>query len=79
MDEPGNQKSVALSPPKGYLIVGLTEDGKEVIVNHPDIDPDKDGVGYITFSPEQARNLARLLLEKAHEIDGKLTGYERNS
>ena len=44
-------------------------DGKEVIINHPDLQPDENGVGHITFSPEQARNLARLLNKHADELE----------
>lgn len=47
----------------GYLEVGH-KDG-EVIINHPDLKPDENGVGHIVFSPNQARNLARLLEEHA--------------
>jgi hypothetical protein len=54
---------------KGFLLVGISEDGKEVVVNHPDLQPDANGVGHIVFSPRQARNLAHLLLSKADEID----------
>lgn len=52
----------------GYLYVGINESG-EVIVNHPDIQPDKDGAGYIVFSVQQARAFARLLNKKASEAD----------
>lgn len=50
-------------PEKGTLEVGTFEG--EVIVNHPDLDPDKNGVGHIVFSPAEARNLARILLKQA--------------
>jgi hypothetical protein len=50
----------------GFLIVGTTGKG-EVVINHPDIDPDKDGVGHIVFSPKEARHLGSLLLRKADE------------
>lgn len=53
----------------GFLEVGVSEDGTEVVVNHPDIDPDKDGNGHIVFSPNQARALAKLLWSKADEIE----------
>lgn len=59
--------SPTAAPTKGHLIVGLSESGKEVIINHPDIDADKDGVGHIVFSPDEARNLAILLDKKADE------------
>lgn len=54
-------------PPKGVLYVEAV--GKEVVINHPDIDPDKDGNGHIVFSPDEARALAELLTEKANEIE----------
>jgi hypothetical protein len=52
----------------GHLEVGTTGHG-EVVVNHPDIDADKDGVGHIVFSPNQARALADLLNKKANDAD----------
>lgn len=55
---------------EGFLIVGISENGRDVVVNHPDLKPDQDGVGHIVFSPKQARNLANLLVKKAREIDG---------
>jgi hypothetical protein len=53
--------------PAGFLSVGVSEDGREVVVNHPDLQPDANGVGHLVFSPEQARAFARLLLAKAEE------------
>ena len=52
----------------GFLEVGHNEQG-EVVVNHPDLKPDADGVGHIIFSPAEARNLARLLIERADLSD----------
>ena len=60
-------------PAAGILEVGTTGKG-EIVVNHPDIDPDKDGVGHLVFSPAQARNLARLLREKADEASREKHG-----
>jgi hypothetical protein len=54
---------------EGFLEVGISEDGREVVVNHPDLKPDKNGVGHIVFSPAQARSLAESLLAKAADID----------
>ena len=51
----------------GFLEVGI--DGNEIVINHPDLLTDENGVGHIVFSPNQARNLAWLLLEKANELD----------
>lgn len=43
-------------------------DGRDVIINHPDLQPDANGVGHIVFTPAQARNLARLLNQNADEL-----------
>lgn len=53
---------------EGYLEVGANDQG-EVVINHPDLKPDENGVGHIVFSPEQARNLARLLFKHSNEIE----------
>jgi hypothetical protein len=53
--------------PERYLEVGLTPNEREIVINHPDLQPDAHGVGHIVFSPAQARHLARLLLRKAEE------------
>ena len=52
----------------GYLEVGCNDRG-EVVVNHPDLKPDANGVGHIVFSPNQARHLAQMLLNKAAESE----------
>jgi len=49
---------------QGTLEVGTDGHG-EVVINHPDLKPDQNGIGHIVFSVEQARNLANLLLSKA--------------
>lgn len=49
---------------RNTLEVGTNGQG-EVVINHPDLEPDENGVGHIVFSVEQARNLANLLLSKA--------------
>ena len=49
---------------QGTLEVGTDGHG-EVVINHPDLKPDANGIGHIVFSVEQARNLANLLLSKA--------------
>ena len=49
---------------KNTLEVGTTGNG-EVVINHPDLEPDENGVGHIVFSVEQARDLANLLMSKA--------------
>lgn len=56
-------------PDKNTLMVGLTANQREVVINHPQLLTDERGHGYITFSPEQARGLAHLLYRKAFEVD----------
>lgn len=59
---------------EGFLEVGHTDDTHEVVINHPDLNPDENGVGHIVFSPKQARNLAELLLKNANEAEKKCSG-----
>jgi hypothetical protein len=56
---------------EGFLEVGTNGQG-EVVINHPDLQPDENGVGHIVFSPEQARNLAALLLRKATDAENEV-------
>jgi hypothetical protein len=50
---------------EGYLEIGLN-DNFEVVMN---LDHDRNGVGHIVFSANQARHLAKLLLKNARAID----------
>lgn len=61
---------ITQKPAGGELIVALTEDGKNVVINHPDLQPDADGCGHIVFSPKQAIHLAGLLYRKANIASG---------
>jgi hypothetical protein len=53
---------------EGFLEVGTNLNG-EVVINHPDLKPDKDGVGHIVFSVRQARQFAATILKKATEAE----------
>jgi hypothetical protein len=48
----------------GVLEVGR-DDNFQIVVNHPDLKPDENGVGHIVFSPRQARKFANLLMKHA--------------
>ena len=61
---------------KNTLEVGTNGAG-EVVVNHPDLQPDENGVGHIIFSPEQARALAFLLQQKAHSAEEEVIEKRR--
>jgi len=54
----------------GHLYVGINDCG-EVVINHPDLQSDENGVGHIVFSANQARHLGKVLLSMADEIDGR--------
>lgn len=49
----------------GFLEVGHIEETCEVVIRHPDLAPDEDGVGHIVFSIEEAMNLSSVLVQAA--------------
>jgi hypothetical protein len=57
----------------GYLEVGRNERG-EIVINHPALETDAQGVGHIVFSVNQARILAELLWKHAAEAEGSGLG-----
>lgn len=63
---------------EGFLDVGHNEQD-EIIVNHPDLKPDENGVGHIVFSTNQARIFARLLIKHADEIERNAWGKAEKS
>lgn len=65
-----------MPPNKNVLEVGTNGKG-EVVVNHPDLLADAEGVGHIIFSPNQARNLARILCEKANAAEKEIRKLNR--
>lgn len=65
-------KSLPAPPRRGHLMVGVSERGDEVVVNHPDLVTDADGIGHIVFSADEARGLAELLLKNAEAARANL-------
>ena len=58
------------TPPQGgFLEVGIDPRRGEVVVNL-----DRDRTGHITFTPDQARQLAALLVKKADETEELVRG-----
>lgn len=51
---------------EGYLEVGVN-DNNEIVINHPKMMSDANGVGHIVFSINQAQYLSHLLATKASE------------
>lgn len=72
---PGAWKLKAQSMDKiaGHLEVGLN-DKNEIVINHPKMDVDEKGRGFIVFSAKQARHLAGVLLAQAAEAERLATG-----
>lgn len=60
---------------EGYLIIGISEDYKEVIVNLPE----GSETGHVTFSPNQARAMANLMIQKADDIDAHTNDFDINA
>ncbi len=58
------QAAESTGPSKGCLEIGSTGAG-QVVINHAELDRDKNGVGHIVFSPAEARKLARILAKSA--------------
>lgn len=54
---------------KGKILWVSRNEIREVVVLHPSLDVDKDGIGHLIFSPSQARELAKLLLKHADECE----------
>jgi hypothetical protein len=64
-------RSLPAEPERGGVLhVGLTSDGREVVINHPLLEADKNGGGHIVFSPKQARHLAAALNKWAAKAKG---------
>lgn len=55
----------------GFLEVGTNGVG-EIVINHPDLKPDANGVGHIVFSVSEARSLASLLQLKSNEAQKEI-------
>jgi hypothetical protein len=51
----------------GVLLIGLSDDEREVVVNLPYMPDNGSGWTHVTFSPEQARTFARKVLKLADQ------------
>jgi hypothetical protein len=63
----------------GIVEVWRTDGTHEVVISHPDLKPDANGVQQIAFSPRSARHLAHLLMEYAADAEAEATGTEPNT
>ena len=66
MPLPKNRHDEPADVDAGFLEVGRN-DRFEVVINHPNLETDENGIGHIVFSPRQARQLAHFLLSQADE------------
>ena len=53
----------------GFLEIGVGANNGQVIVVHRNMKSNAEGYGFVGLSPEQARNLAHVLLRKAGEAE----------
>lgn len=58
----------------GFLIIERTDDTHEVVISHPALKPDADGLIRIKLLPRQARHLANVLLENASYAEAESDG-----
>jgi hypothetical protein len=65
--------AVGIRPPAGHLAVGT--DGSGMVV----VNLDKDRTGHIVFSPDEARQLASIMAEKAAEADTERAAVRRGT
>jgi hypothetical protein len=56
---------------QGILEIGTNGKG-EVVINHPDLMPDENGVGHIVFSVKQANDFAQTVQQKANQAQEEL-------
>jgi uncharacterized protein YjbI with pentapeptide repeats len=52
--------------PERVLEIGTNERG-EIVINHPDLQPDENGVGHIVFSVEQAEGFVSVMQKNIAE------------
>jgi hypothetical protein len=58
----------------GYLEVDRADDTHEIVISHPVLVPDLNGVGHIKLQPRHARHLAYVLLENATYVEAEIMG-----
>jgi hypothetical protein len=54
---------------EGYFEVGVSANGREVVINADKVVTDSEGRTHWNFSPNQARTLGKILLKAAARID----------
>lgn len=57
-----------MTPDPGYLMIGLTPDESEVVINYPSLVMDENGAGHIVLSANQAQGMAEILIKKAADV-----------
>jgi hypothetical protein len=60
----------------GLLEIARTEDTHQIVISHPALKPDDNGLGHIVLLPRQARHLANLLIENAGYAEAEALGLE---
>jgi hypothetical protein len=63
----------------GFLEVTRTDDTHEIVVSHPPLKSDANGLSQILISPRHARYLANLLIEHATYAEAEAAGRQPES
>lgn len=58
----------------GFLEIDRKNDTHEIIISHPALTPDSDGLVHIKLMPRHARYLANLLIENARYAEAETVG-----
>jgi hypothetical protein len=69
MSKSDHRKTDVISGPQPNTLEVGSDGFGNVVVNHPDLLPDENGVGHIVFSPEQARAFAKIIMSKALDAE----------
>ena len=56
----------------GTVQVWRKDESNEIVISHPDLKPDAEGVSHIFFSTRYARHLANLLLKHAAAAEAEI-------
>lgn len=58
----------------GFLEIDRRDDTHEIVISHPALKPDPDGLVHIHLPPRHARHLANLLTENATYAEAETVG-----
>lgn len=63
----------------GFLQIDWRNDTHEIVISHPILTPDANGLVHIALIPRHARHLANLLIENAADAEAEIVRLRRES